>query len=470
MGKNKKDYQVDGMESYRYSSNSSDSSSSSSSSVSGSSDSEDSTNSERERKRKRVKKKSSKLKKEKRIKKTTSGVSDDEETEYDDREKRKRLKHSKHKGETDEKYTDNYDTRDDRKHRSSRKHKHHRKHKHKHRHHRHHRSEEQQERRREGSVDKTEIRRGRDGEERKYKDRLEYEKSDRERRMERDTDRKDKREERKQKERYESRQIKSKWDEEEDTQYDANKRIKVESDMDEDNGRDQTSRRSDDDHRPHKIRKDTQRDRQETDGDQMSENGRPAWGTRNNIKKENLTSEEEKQKPNLGLSGKLAEDANTFNGVVIKYSQPPEARKPKRRWRWYIFKGEEDLPFLPLHRQSAYLIGRDRKVADIPTDHPSCSKQHAVLQYRLVSYNREDGTKGRTVKPYILDLESANGTYVNNRRIDSRRFVELLEKDVVKFGYSSREYILLHEGSRGDDENDPDMGVELSPVSLLRSK
>lgn len=37
---------------------------------------------------------------------------------------------------------------------------------------------------------------------------------------------------------------------------------------------------------------------------------------------------------------------------------------------------------LPIHRQSFYLFGRERRVADIPTDHPSCSKQHAVLQFR----------------------------------------------------------------------------------------
>jgi smad nuclear-interacting protein 1 len=37
---------------------------------------------------------------------------------------------------------------------------------------------------------------------------------------------------------------------------------------------------------------------------------------------------------------------------------------------------------LYVHRMTCYLFGRERKVADIPTDHPSCSKQHAVLQYR----------------------------------------------------------------------------------------
>lgn len=76
---------------------------------------------------------------------------------------------------------------------------------------------------------------------------------------------------------------------------------------------------------------------------------------------------------------------------------------------------------------------------------------------------------GRTVKPYILDLESANGTYVNNRRIEARRYVELFEKDVVKFGYSSREYVLLHEASKGSDEEIPDVDTDLSPVSLLRN-
>jgi hypothetical protein len=62
---------------------------------------------------------------------------------------------------------------------------------------------------------------------------------------------------------------------------------------------------------------------------------------------------------------------------------------------------------LYVHRQSAYLFGRDRKVADVPTDHPSCSSQHAVLQYRLVELPQEPGFMGppkRTVKPYIMDL------------------------------------------------------------------
>lgn len=159
----------------------------------------------------------------------------------------------------------------------------------------------------------------------------------------------------------------------------------------------------------------------------------------------------DKEKPNFGLSGKLLEDTNMVNGVVITYAQPPEARKPKVRWRLYPFKGDESLPTMFIHRQSAYLLGRDRKVVDIALDHPSCSKQHAVIQYRMIPVEKDDGTVVRKVKPYIIDLNSGNGTLVNKKRIEPQRFVELLEKDVIKFGFSTREYVMLHEGSKDDE-------------------
>ncbi|CAF3245961.1 unnamed protein product [Rotaria sp. Silwood2] len=181
----------------------------------------------------------------------------------------------------------------------------------------------------------------------------------------------------------------------------------------------------------------------------------------------------EKEKPNFGLSGALLKDTNTYKGVVIKYSEPIEARKPKRRWRFYVFKGDQELPMYQIHRQSAYLIGRDRIVCDLPVDHPSCSKQHAVLQYRLMDYKRDDGTMGRRVIPYIIDLGSANGTFLNNQKIEPQRYYELRENDVIKFGFSTREYVLLHEDSANNIEQVggyEDEGVEIKQEPVEPTK
>lgn len=141
-----------------------------------------------------------------------------------------------------------------------------------------------------------------------------------------------------------------------------------------------------------------------------------------------------------------------MNGIVIKYAEPPEARRPKRRWRLYPFKNDQSLSTIYIHRQSCFLIGREKKICEIAVDHPSCSKQHAALQYRLVNYEREDGSVGKHVRPYIIDLDSANGTFVNNNKIEPRKYFELRERDMLKFGFSSREYILLHEDSSVNDE------------------
>lgn len=54
-----------------------------------------------------------------------------------------------------------------------------------------------------------------------------------------------------------------------------------------------------------------------------------------------------KAKPNFSASGLLAAETNTVksidgkNSTVLKYNEPPEARKPVVGWRLYVFKGED---------------------------------------------------------------------------------------------------------------------------------
>lgn len=107
--------------------------------------------------------------------------------------------------------------------------------------------------------------------------------------------------------------------------------------------------------------------------------------------------DEEKEKPNYSTSGALVKDVNSYNGITLKYAEPPEARKSNKKLRLYIFKGKDLLDTIPIYKQSAYLIGRERKVCDLPQEHPSISSQHCVLQYRqTISTNEYGETKRKT--------------------------------------------------------------------------
>jgi smad nuclear-interacting protein 1 len=131
--------------------------------------------------------------------------------------------------------------------------------------------------------------------------------------------------------------------------------------------------------------------------------------------------------------------------IVLKYHEPAEARKPpaKDAWRLYVFKGEDLLETVELGGRSCWLVGRERLVVDFPVEHPSCSKQHAAIQFRYVEKRNEFGDRDGRVRPYLIDLESANGSTVNGEAAPKGRYMELMDKDVLKFGLSTRECVLM---------------------------
>eukprot|EP00920_Eleutheroschizon_duboscqi_P011678 GHVT01028038.1.p1 GENE.GHVT01028038.1~~GHVT01028038.1.p1 ORF type:complete len:256 (+),score=59.58 GHVT01028038.1:1167-1934(+) len=154
----------------------------------------------------------------------------------------------------------------------------------------------------------------------------------------------------------------------------------------------------------------------------------------------------EAEKPNFEPSGLLAAETNMINGIVVKYSLPPDSRMPMDRWRLYVFKRDpgvdqatqEPTSILHVHRQERYIFGKEIRVVDVPLRHPTISKQHAVLQYR----KRNDA-----VIPYIIDLESTNGTYLNGSKVEPARYYELRAGDIMRFGKSTREFVIIHTGS-----------------------
>lgn len=76
-----------------------------------------------------------------------------------------------------------------------------------------------------------------------------------------------------------------------------------------------------------------------------------------------------------------------------------------------------------------------------------------------------------------MDLDSTNGTYLNGERIEGSRYygrrggvcfsIELREGDELRFGYSTRTYILLNENSVDTSEAKPENEVKSDHEDVL---
>ncbi|KAJ1507137.1 hypothetical protein HMI54_004448, partial [Coelomomyces lativittatus] len=113
-------------------------------------------------------------------------------------------------------------------------------------------------------------------------------------------------------------------------------------------------------------------------------------------KVESVSKESSPEKPNFNVTGKLTQAMKTIDGTVLKYSEPIEAEKPNQKFCIVVFKENTCLSTIYLHRKTFYLFGRDRTIVDVPTEHPSCSKQHAVIQFRRTDVD------GKTMVKYVF--------------------------------------------------------------------
>lgn len=93
-------------------------------------------------------------------------------------------------------------------------------------------------------------------------------------------------------------------------------------------------------------------------------------------------------------------------------------------------------------------------VCDVSLEHPSISRYHAVLQYRptdaaVVAADGEGGT-GNTLASsgpneagfYVYDLNSTHGSFLNKSRLQPRIYYRLRVGQMVRFGGSSRLFVL----------------------------
>lgn len=141
-----------------------------------------------------------------------------------------------------------------------------------------------------------------------------------------------------------------------------------------------------------------------------------------------------------------------------------------------------------LQSKAFWTIGKFQN-NDIVMAHPTISRYHAVLQYRPELINNdgdsgdssddeENGTRSdvaasQKVKVdkgwYLYDLHSTHGSFVNKMRVPPKTYVRIRVGYMLKFGASTRNYIL--QGPGFDEEAESELTItEMKELRLKKQQ
>eukprot|EP00090_Calanus_glacialis_P045206 TRINITY_DN8245_c0_g1_i1.p1 TRINITY_DN8245_c0_g1~~TRINITY_DN8245_c0_g1_i1.p1 ORF type:complete len:740 (-),score=270.81 TRINITY_DN8245_c0_g1_i1:59-2278(-) len=171
------------------------------------------------------------------------------------------------------------------------------------------------------------------------------------------------------------------------------------------------------------------------------------------------TSEEIKE---LEDTLKSASELKTIQTVPLHYLEPSWGGVPDKPYSLEIMKNGTIVDTFKLENKSFYTIGR-LPVCDVPFEHPSLSRYHAVLQFKT------NPSPEKPVGFYLFDLDSTHGSFHNKKKCFPKTFYRLRVGHMLKFGGSTRTVLL--QGPEEDEEEESDLSVtELKALSAEKAK
>lgn len=147
-----------------------------------------------------------------------------------------------------------------------------------------------------------------------------------------------------------------------------------------------------------------------------------------------------KETPNWNIQSLYNDRQLIRNKKLTKYFIPFDSSDPDGSWTIFVFGQNNSEKSIELTSPTT-LIGRE-SFCDVILNDLSVSRQHCVIQFRKVLSNDENNPE-TLIKPYIFDISSKGGTFINKKRIPASCFIELKHKDILSFAHSEESIVLM---------------------------
>lgn len=149
--------------------------------------------------------------------------------------------------------------------------------------------------------------------------------------------------------------------------------------------------------------------------------------------------------------------------IELLYEPPEWSVPPDTKFYFDVRKGESLLTRVDISESGHYLLGR-LPICDIVMNDETCSRQHAVIQFRPSDVD-EEGDECPTDEIYIYDLGSTSGTYVNGMPLQERAYYPLYPGDILQFGQFPNAFI-LQEGEMETPTTTKETDIDIKKESI----
>eukprot|EP01038_Epipyxis_sp_PR26KG_P009310 gene9310-12545_t len=143
----------------------------------------------------------------------------------------------------------------------------------------------------------------------------------------------------------------------------------------------------------------------------------------------------------------------------IQFSPPEWCSTPIYPYFIEILKDGQIIDKIAIEKPCV-VLGRQPDAVDILLEHPSISRKHAVLCFK------RDGML------MLMDLESAQGSYINKKKCEKDIYYQVFVGDLLRFAGSTRQYIVCgpdeHMPQEYDSHNLQKKREELSSISATQ--
>jgi pSer/pThr/pTyr-binding forkhead associated (FHA) protein len=145
----------------------------------------------------------------------------------------------------------------------------------------------------------------------------------------------------------------------------------------------------------------------------------------------------------------------------LQYNVPDSSSIPSHQYALEVLRNGTIVDNIDLCQRAYTVFGRAPD-SDVILENPTISRYHAIIQYK------SEFEHGQPAGLYLYDCGSTHGTFINKKRIEPKVYIRIKIDHLIKFGQSTRLYVVQGDSSIDEDTSMSGTGDDVTHEQMKK--